>query len=407
MGVLDEIAFLAERTARVGEVRFWKSKGHVEKQRDGTWKVLSKKRAATIRRLRRSLKGKEHGVLSRTRPTPDFRRRWIDTVPELPEDTTRAHFDPPEGGWTGGWSDLDLDKAQPNEERQKIHDFIISKHFDSVPVVPRDVKPVAVLMMGGPGSGKSTAKRGMDLSGFVVVDADDIKDDLPEFQTAIAMNARDAAKIVHSESDYIGRTLRKRAVEERKNLMIDGTGRSAEDYEQQIDALRDEGFFVAAMFCHLDDVNVALERVRERAERTGRYVPEHVVLGAYRDVPANFDRIASLSDDYAMFDTGGEQGRVVWEGVGGKATVYDQEVVGDFRQQYDVAMIEALREIGAVLTEKTDEEDKKPDVDTNSLFDDFAKALTSERKKLLKKAPKFPSNDGVEMVVDDGLMRIG
>ncbi len=59
---------------------------------------------------------------------------------------------------------------------------------------PRNVeKLTAIIMMGGPAAGKSTALNGLNQSVFVLMNPDEVKDDLPEFATAKDMRWRGGA----------------------------------------------------------------------------------------------------------------------------------------------------------------------------------------------------------------------
>lgn len=238
-------------------------------------------------------------------------------------------------------------------ERKKLHDKIVSDTMDHVKPVPPDQKPIAVIMMGGPGSGKSSMIRGLDKADFVEVNADLVKSGedargrvpaktgLPEYREAVAASARDAAAITHEESSELSKRIRDAAIDQNKNLIFDGTGNNINSYTQMINTLKAKGYEVTLMMPDLDLAD-GLERVRVRAEKEGRYVPDEVVKRdffkhTYATAPRNFEPLTKLVDNFQLFDNRVPKGnppRLVWSRTGGKETVHDESFVRDFRAKH-------------------------------------------------------------------------
>lgn len=240
-------------------------------------------------------------------------RKWIDHKEGLPKDT--------EQHYRRG------DRFTP--EREELHGKIMDKYTKGVKSVPADKKPVALVMMGGTASGKSSIDKGINEDDFVQVDPDAVKGDIPEYHEAVSANARDAAFMVHEESGYLAKKIRQRAIDERKNVLIDGTGKNLNDYQNTIDQLREKGYEVTVMMPDLD-VETAVARSAKRAERTGRYVPEAVIRDVYSKVPKNFEPIARKANNFFLFDNRGSKPRVVWSKIGDKEEVHDAEFVRRF-----------------------------------------------------------------------------
>lgn len=236
---------------------------------------------------------------------PEDRVRWregtpgIDTGGELRAydfGTTRYKKPPPPT----------KDKPWP-PARKAMHNRIVAKFTESVAPAGPDETPVAYVMMGGPGSGKSSITKGIDRSEFVNMDSDEVKGHIPEYHLARAAQDKQAAAVVHAESSEIAKRIRDHAIERRKPLIMDGTGKDAKKYAEQIDRLKSKGYHVIVLMPHISKTE-GLARVKERAEKTGRYVPDKVVKAAYDTIPGNFERLARLADEAKLYDNSGPKG---------------------------------------------------------------------------------------------------
>jgi hypothetical protein len=125
-------------------------------------------------------------------------------------------------------------------------------------------------------------------------------------------------------------------VADRKNVIIDGTGKNVPKYVDKIAALKKAGYRVRVLMPHVD-AETAWQRSKIRAEKTGRKVPEELVRNAHAVIPKNFERIARQAHDFALFDS--RQGhRPVWSGQEGKEdTIHDSEFVNAFRKQHTMS----------------------------------------------------------------------
>jgi predicted ABC-type ATPase len=186
--------------------------------------------------------------------------------------------------------------------------------------------------MGAPASGKSSVVGDMVDKTWARVDPDWVKDRIPEYQKALEASARDAALMAHEESSYLAKQIRDKAIEEGYPVMVDGTGRNAETYENLIDRLHANGYEVHLVMADLDE-ETGFARMKTRAEDCGRYVPESFVKDAYRNIPGNFERIAKKADTFDLYDTRGNTAKLVWsrDEAGGSDTVHDEDRVAEFK----------------------------------------------------------------------------
>lgn len=234
------------------------------------------------------------------------------------------------------------------KERQAVHkgwidSFFHDKKGNAIVPPAEDVQKVAIVMMGGPASGKtSTVKHLLNRPdddfaalGFVNVNPDDVKEHIPEYNEAVGMSAKDAAWIAHEESSDVAGKVMQRALNEGMNLIVDGTGKNADKHKRTIQGLRGQGYHVRLV---MPDVDLADARQRsiDRAEKSGRFVPiEEVLEPAHRKIPGNFEGIAREADEFFLFDTRGPFGtppELKWSGGQGQDDVIpDDQWVKDFR----------------------------------------------------------------------------
>lgn len=239
-------------------------------------------------------------------------RDWIESVPGLPKETYLAY-----GGFEN-WT----------PKRKALHMKILSMLLRNC---KRTSHPQAILMMGGPASGKSTALNVLGIkTGYTTIDADAVKGELPEYRQAVEASARNAAEMVHEESSWVADVAFQRAITRRCNVIWDGTGKNSVKYAKLIDLLHSLGYTVRLIYVHVDPA-VAIPRAVSRADRSGRWVPEYVIAEAYSKIPYNFPALANRADAWSMFDTTEVPARFVAEKQQGQAP---QIYRGDLFAQY-------------------------------------------------------------------------
>ena len=245
-------------------------------------------------------------------------RRWIDHAPDVPLDTLEAHTDPETG--------------QLTSERQHLHDQIVERALEGVPDTPEGQRPVAVLMVGTPGSGKTTLAEHMGAGDFAHIEADLYKQQLPEYRQSIEAGARDAAGVTHEEGKLIANRVWRGALDQNKSVLYDATGSWPQVYMRMIRQLRKRGYQVHLIMPDLP-VEESLRRVRKRFEDTGRNVPERAVRNVDAVVQYSFRKLRHEVDGFLLFDNSGTEPRLIWEGKGGEETVHDEQYVRRFRRR--------------------------------------------------------------------------
>jgi hypothetical protein len=236
-----------------------------------------------------------------------------DYTPSRPEGhDTKERFRTPAGDYT--------------PERKQLHDEIVDRFLAGrTPVA----NPTAVVLGGGPASGKSTLEKAEKLSegNKVLVNADDIKELLPEFREGKARGDAHASSFVHEESSDVSKLLTRVAAEKGYNIVLDGTGdASVEKLGGKVAALRAAGHQVVGKYVSLP-TDMAVKLAHERGLKRGRFVPETYLRETHAAVSRTFAAALQqgLFDRADLYDTT-EQGnmRKVASSVGKNVTIHNE-----------------------------------------------------------------------------------
>lgn len=210
-------------------------------------------------------------------------------------------------------------------ERQALHEEIINKALEGV---PKSDDPTLHLLGGGPASGKST----MLSSGrvdvpvgreAVQINADDVKEQIPDYAAMVKSGDPRAAMFSHEESSYVAKEIQARAYANGQNVVLDGTGNSSiESLQGKIDTAHSYGYKVVGNYATVPS-DIAVERANSRAARTGRVVPESVVREIHASVSTVFPQAASQFDKVNLWDNTGRSPVLLATGGGGKLDITD------------------------------------------------------------------------------------
>lgn len=340
-------------------------------------------------------------AVKKQEPGKKTRRNWMNHMPGMPKQTVDK------------WKNAD---GSYKIERRKLHQKIVNSFIGTKKPPPKDTKKIAIVMMGGPASGKTTlVKRftGERFNDFVNVNPDDIKEQMPEYNQALNFktdggeaSAKDAAFMVHEESSNISAQVMGQAISKGLNLVVDGTGKDAKKHTDQIQKLRNAGYHVQLLMPDVD-MEEAVKRSSDRAEKTGRYVPAgppppgtpDIIRSAHKKIPNNFEKIARIADEFALYDSRSWSPDVKWTGGRGLEDVI-----------HDAIFVEAFKKrasaLGVQPMAKADEAEplsgsKRPYLtvaDITKRIKEAPRAVGHEDEKLPK---KFDRNTGVVQVVED------
>lgn len=182
-------------------------------------------------------------------------------------------------------------------ERQKEHDRILSEIFaNEENAKPKDGERPTVIFLGGRGGSGKSKFNGLvyDESKYIVLDADKIKEMLPEYE---GYNAYE----VHEESSEILNIALARARKQGLNVVYDATMKTLSSTEGKIKAFADSDYNIEMYYMHLPREKAAERAIGRFMGERGRYVPLKVLLGM-KDNEANFDQLKHYASKWAFYN---------------------------------------------------------------------------------------------------------
>ncbi len=150
----------------------------------------------------------------------------------------------------------------------------------------------AIMTMGLPGSGKSTALHNMNvnLAGFILIDPDEIKKEHPNYDP-------NQPELTHEWSQQETMKRLAEAIENGQNLIIDGTGTNVEKMVYRIKHLQKNGYRVEVVY-----VKVTLETALHRNANRERKVPETVVREKAEHIDTAYEIIFKYANDTTVIE---------------------------------------------------------------------------------------------------------
>lgn len=304
-------------------------------------------------------------------------------LPKAAEDSLSKHR-----GSDGDWT----------PERKKLHKAIFAHFLGSTPSVPEGKQPTVVMMMGGPATGKGALTGAIPSDQYMKVDADSIKEMLPEYQELIKKGDKGAASYVHAESSELASRLREKGRKYRKNMVLDGTGRNAMSYGKHMQSMKAEGYHVQLMMPVVDDVEKIVERAKQRGKETGRWVPEKFIREHHQPIMHNFESLAKEADSAFLFNNNGDKPQLAWSKFGDHEQAVDPEFHAAFRAKYGKKSKERP-ESKMFASLKSLIEDEGPVVSPQDLVTSILKAQKPRRKF----DERFSPDEGIIVPVDNDL----
>ena len=192
------------------------------------------------------------------------------------------------------------------QERQEKHNEILEKIFaNKNNAKPKNgEKPTVIFLGGRGGSGKSKfdmpdeenpGNIGIyDKSKYIVLDADEIKKMLPEYQ---GYNAYE----VHEESSDILNTALAKARKEGLNVVLDATMKTLSSTEKKIKAFDEKGYNIEMYYMHLPREKAAERAIGRFMGKNGRYVPMRELF-KMKDNEENFDKLKHYASKWAFYN---------------------------------------------------------------------------------------------------------
>jgi RNA polymerase sigma factor (sigma-70 family) len=175
---------------------------------------------------------------------------------------------------------------------EAIVDYFLSGGYDRKPLseIAKPSKhevPFVMFMGGGGASGKTSmlnnmiAEREFDRTGTVLVNTDEVREFIPEYDALNALGDGRSSRLTHPESVAIVNEIERRARQRQLSIIKDGTMRMADDGIKAMKSFQAEGYKVRMLAVTIDP-HEALVRGYLRAKNSARYVPDNVLLEAHK-----------------------------------------------------------------------------------------------------------------------------
>lgn len=238
--------------------------------------------------------------------------------------THKAYSDPDRTEFTNSSSSSSFSKARrqldysyhlvPAQSRQELQDVILSRvvksstdnvgesSCDDTEQKATTRPPWIVFTAGAMGVGKGYVLSSLyksdlfPLDTFVIIDPDKIKTELPEMSGYLKADPATAATKVHRESTQMADVLLEHTLMDRSNILVDGSLRDVDYYKQLFQRIRSEYDYRIAIILVTADAQVIHERAKERAEKTGRAVPDEVINESIEQVPRSVKQLSPYAD---------------------------------------------------------------------------------------------------------------
>lgn len=197
-------------------------------------------------------------------------------------------------------------KYEYTAERKKLHDRIYEEMTKNAVCITQE-QPIAILMGGAPGSGKSSFLKKnaeyMTSDKIWKVDTDEVREFLPEYE---GWNAG----ATHEEAAMItNRLLSNYDKPCKHDLLYDGTMKNARKYIPIIKQLKADGYKVFIAYMEIPK-EISIERAMGRYRNNkggktkyGRYVPLFVIEEFFQTGDELFQQIKTMVDGYIKVDS--------------------------------------------------------------------------------------------------------
>ena len=244
------------------------------------------------------------------------KRIWIKETPNMSYTTQGKYVEHSAAGF------------RYTDERQKLH------HSISVSIIEKKLHEntktlKAIIIMGGVGAGKGKYIAGIpNKDDFINISPDIVMQELPEYRQAINLGmrngkqitARNAAAICHDEAVDITEKLKDMIIASGQNFILESCGVDRKSLEALTGKVKEKCYEVTLVMID-NEVNTAQKRAHERAETTGRYVPEENLRATYINTPRNFMALFDKANKAILLDNRGPAPEVVWSKQGEKIEV--------------------------------------------------------------------------------------
>lgn len=224
--------------------------------------------------------------------------------------------------------------------REELIDEILLQYIKNSNIDANEDQKISFFIGGGSNSGKSSFREALkrDNENLLIVDADEMKKIIPEYEGLLETNSEVAASIVHAESSEMASKLLVEAIKRKISTIFDGTLKNKDKYLGFFKILREAGFFISLIIVDVP-VHIALERNRVRYEKAKkennfpRLVPDKDVILSHSSITQSFLAFKDLVDEWVIIDTRGSEDEVIANGKKGIEEVLHEEKYREFLEK--------------------------------------------------------------------------
>lgn len=192
----------------------------------------------------------------------------------------------------------------------------------------------AILLIGGPGSGKTTLSHAFLEECIIRVDPDAVREQLPEYDQLARQGRGDIVARTRDRVNQIADSLLEHAIREGQSFVFDTSGRDAKWYQGFMRHLKRKGYEVTVAMIYTD-APIARERADERAEINKRHVDEDFFNETHSLVPGYFlEKYIPLADRFILIYNGGKRPRWVWYCTSRGEVVRNKRLLNDFLSKF-------------------------------------------------------------------------
>ena len=154
----------------------------------------------------------------------------------------------------------------------------------------------ATIMLGPPASGKSYfANKVAQARKAAIVDSDEAKKVLPEYDGGIGANA------VHAESTLVAELVMREVIAAGDNVVIPRTGRTVAEIETTINLMKDAGYEVDIILMQVS-ADTVYRRMISRFIKEGRLIPPDYIRAVGDNPRLTYNAVKSKADRYATIE---------------------------------------------------------------------------------------------------------
>ena len=207
-------------------------------------------------------------------------------------------------------------------------------------VVVQGRKPIAYVMGGGGGSGKTrllellVKKGAVPEKGTVKISPDDIKEVIPEYNQILDAGDSRAAEIVHEESSYISKLAQAKAIEKNMDIILDVTLGNKDSGVAKLQQLKDSGYEIRLIGV-TTDIMTAVERAILRGINTGRFVKADALIGSHKGFSLAWPEYAKIADNSVLYDNSVEP-TLIAQSAQGKLEISSEKLYNNFVEKGNI-----------------------------------------------------------------------